>query len=417
MQKIKIKGPTNLIGNVSISGSKNSALPILFSTILTKETVKLKNIPKLKDIEITIKILSKLGIKIKKNHSITINANYINNFSTPHKLVKKIRASILALAPLLARFGKAQIFLPGGCSIGSRPIDLHIWGLKKLGADIYLKNNYIQAFTKGRLKGNNIVMKKQSVGATLTIMTAATLAQGKTIIYGAAREPEIEDTANFLNKLGAKITGAGTNKIIVEGVLYLKGGSYKILPDRIETGTFLVGAAISKGKITCYNTKPEILKSVLDKLYEAGAQIKIGKDWIYLNMHGKRPKAVNIETKPYPGFPTDMQAQFTLLNTISQGIGKITENIFENRFMHIPELIKMGAKIKINKNTIICSGVSKLIGTSVIAKDLRTSASLILAGCIAKGITIIKNSYHIKRGYENIEKKLCNLGANIKKIS
>ncbi|MFP3019323.1 MAG: UDP-N-acetylglucosamine 1-carboxyvinyltransferase [Arsenophonus sp.] len=417
MDTFRLKGPNRLMGEVLISGAKNSALPILFASLLAEEPVELQNIPNLKDIDTTIELINQLGIKVKRNGSIFIDARSINKFCAPYKLVKRMRASIWTLAPLVARFGRGQVSLPGGCAIGARPVDLHISGFEQLGAKIILDEGYVKASVDGRLQGANIVMDKVSVGATVSIMTAATLAKGKTVIKNAALEPEVEDTANFLNLLGAKIRGAGTERIIIEGVECLGGGVYKILPDRIETGTFLVAAAISRGKIICRNTQPNILDAVLVKLSEAGAEIEIGENWIQLDMHGKRPKAVTIRTEAYPGFPTDMQAQFSLLNLVAEGISTITESIFENRFMHIPELIRMGANAEINGNTIICYGVKQLMGTQVMATDLRASASLVLAGCIAKGKTIISRIYHIDRGYEKIEEKLRNLGVNIERIS
>ncbi|CUR53678.1 UDP-N-acetylglucosamine 1-carboxyvinyltransferase [Serratia symbiotica] len=416
MDKFRIQGQTRLNGKVFISGAKNSALPILFSTILSEEPIELQNVPKLKDIRTTILLLSQLGVKIKQKNSIYIDPSNISKFYAPCHLVKTIRASIWILGPLVARFGYGKISMPGGCKIGERPINLHITGLEQLGAQIKLKKNYIKASVVGRLKGAHIIMNKISVGATVTIMSAATLAIGTTIIENAAQEPEIIDTANFLNILGAKITGSGSKTITIKGVNRIGGGIYRILPDRIETGTFLIAAAVSGGKIICYNTCPHNLHIVLKKLCEAGADIKIGKDWISLDMHGNRPKAITLYTAPYPGFPTDMQAQFTLLNLVAKGIGMITETIFENRFMHVPELIRMGANAKIKSNTIICYGVKKLFGAQVIATDLRTSASLLIAGCIAEGITIIDRIYHIDRGYECIEEKFRNLGANIQRI-
>ncbi|MCV2526158.1 MAG: UDP-N-acetylglucosamine 1-carboxyvinyltransferase [Candidatus Lightella neohaematopini] len=413
MNKFHIYGPTKLSGKVNISGAKNSALPILFATLLTENVVEIKNIPKLEDINIAIKLLNKLGAKIKKSKSIYINPKNIN-ICCPHYLSNNIRASIWILSPLLARFGYGIIPLPGGCAIGARPIDLHLFGLRKLGANVTIKDKYIKASVSGKLKGVYINMSKISVGATLTIMIAATLAIGTTIIDNAAKEPEIIDTANFLITLGAKIYGAGTNKIIINGVNYLNGGVYKILPDRIETGTFLVAAAISRGHITCYSTYPTLLNEVLIKLYEAGADIKTGENWISLNMHGKRPNGVIIRTSPYPGFPTDMQAQFSLLNLVANGVSKVTETIFENRFRHIIELTKMGAKAKIIGNTVLCYGVKKLFGTDVIATDLRSSISLILAGCIAQGVTTVHNTHYVYRGYDSIEKKLKLIGANIR---
>lgn len=417
MDKFRVQGPTQLSGEVTISGAKNAALPILFAALLAEEPVEIQNVPHLKDIDTTMKLLTQLGTKVERNGSIYIDASEVNIFCAPYDLVKTMRASIWALGPLVARFGQGQVSLPGGCAIGARPVDLHISGLEQLGAEIKLEEGYVKASVEGRLKGAHIVMDKVSVGATVTIMSAATLAEGTTIIENAAREPEIVDTANFLNTLGAKITGAGTDRITIEGVSRLGGGVYRVLPDRIETGTFLVAAAISAGKIICRNAQPDTLDAVLAKLREAGADIETGKDWISLNMHGKRPKGVSIRTAPHPGFPTDMQAQFTLLNLVAEGTGVITETIFENRFMHVPELIRMGAHAEIESNTVICRGVDKLSGAQVMATDLRASASLVLAGCIAEGTTIVDRIYHIDRGYECIEDKLQALGANIVRVS
>ncbi|MGV3345622.1 UDP-N-acetylglucosamine 1-carboxyvinyltransferase [Enterobacteriaceae bacterium LUAb1] len=416
MDKFRVQGPTRLSGEVTISGAKNAALPILFAALLAEEPVEIQNVPKLKDIDTTMKLLSQLGVKTERNGSVHINASNVNVYCAPYELVKTMRASIWALGPLVARFGQGQVSLPGGCAIGTRPVDLHIHGLEQLGAEIRLEEGYVKAFVEGRLKGAHIVMDKVSVGATVTIMSAATLATGTTIIENAAREPEIVDTANFLNTLGAKISGAGSDKIIIEGVKRLGGGVYRVLPDRIETGTFLVAGAVSGGKVVCRNAQPDTLDAVLAKLREAGAEIETGKDWISLDMHGKRPKAVNIRTAPHPGFPTDMQAQFTLLNLVAEGTGIITETIFENRFMHVPELIRMGAHAELEGNTAICHGVTALSGAQVMATDLRASASLVLAGCIAGGATLIDRIYHIDRGYEHIEDKLRGLGANIERI-
>ena len=416
MDKFKIIGPTQLNGEVIISGAKNAALPILFASLLATEPVKILNAPRLKDIETTLELLKRLGVKIEYNENIILDASQIDDFCAPYELVKTMRASIWALGPLVARFGQGQVSLPGGCAIGARPVDLHISGLEKLGATITLDEGYVKATVNGRLKGAHIVMEKVSVGATVTIMCAATLAEGVTVIENAACEPEIADTAKFLNILGAKISGAGSEKIIIEGVEKLGGGVHQILPDRIETGTYLVAAAISKGSIVCRKTNPTMLEAVIAKLIEAGAEIKTGDDWISLNMQDKRPKAVNIYTAPHPGFPTDMQAQFTLLNIIAEGTGIIKETIFENRFMHVPELIRMGAKAEIEGNTLITQGVEKLTGTEVMATDLRASASLVLAGCIANGTTIVDRIYHIDRGYDAIEDKLRALGVNIERI-
>lgn len=416
MDKFRVQGPCRLQGEVTISGAKNAALPILFAALLAEEPVEIQNVPKLKDIDTTMKLLSQLGTKVERNGSVWIDASNVNIFCAPYELVKTMRASIWALGPLVARFGQGQVSLPGGCAIGARPVDLHIVGLEQLGAEIKLEEGYVKASVQGRLKGAHIVMDKVSVGATVTIMSAATLADGTTIIENAAREPEIVDTANFLNTLGAKITGMGTDRIVIEGVERLGGGVYRVLPDRIETGTFLVAAAVSGGKVVCRNTKPDTLDAVLAKLREAGADIEVGEDWISLDMHGKRPKAVNVRTAPHPAFPTDMQAQFTLLNLVAEGTGVITETIFENRFMHVPELIRMGAHAEIESNTVICHGVEKLSGAQVMATDLRASASLVLAGCIAEGSTYVDRIYHIDRGYERIEDKLRALGANIERV-
>ncbi len=416
MDKFRVKGPTCLSGEVTISGAKNAALPIMFAALLAEEPVELQNVPELKDIDTTIKLLNRLGTKIERHGSVFIDASGVNEYCAPYELVKTMRASIWALGPLVARFGQGQVSLPGGCAIGARPVDLHISGLEQLGAKIVLDEGYVKATVEGRLKGASIVMDKVSVGATVTIMTAATLAEGTTIIENAAREPEIEDTANFLNTLGAKISGAGSNRIVIEGVERLGGGVHRVLPDRIETGTFLVAAAISRGKVMCRQAKPDTLDSVLAKLREAGADINVGEDWISLDMHDQRPKAVTFRTAPHPGFPTDMQAQFSLLNLVADGVGMITETIFENRFMHIPELIRMGARAEIESNTVLCHGVEKLSGAQVMATDLRASASLVLAGCIAEGTTIVDRIYHIDRGYEHIEDKLRGLGAKIERI-
>ncbi|EHK91465.1 UDP-N-acetylglucosamine 1-carboxyvinyltransferase [Aggregatibacter actinomycetemcomitans] len=419
MQKFRVYGQSCLKGTVEISGAKNAALPILFAAILATEPVTLTNVPDLKDIETTLKILRQLGVVVEQNEpgTVRLDASKIDHFIAPYDLVKTMRASIWALAPLVARFNQGQVSLPGGCSIGARPVDLHISGLERLGAKIALEDGYVKAYVDGRLTGTRIVMEKVSVGATLSIMIAATLAKGTTVIENAAREPEIVDTAEFLNKMGAKISGAGSDTITIEGVARLTGCEHSIVPDRIETGTFLVAAAISGGRIVCKNTKANTLDAVIDKLREAGAQVDVTGDTITLDMWGNRPKAVNIRTAPYPGFPTDMQAQFTLLNMVANGTSIITETIFENRFMHIPELIRMGGKAEIEGNTAICHGVSHLSGAEVMATDLRASISLVLAGCIATGETIVDRIYHIDRGYEHIEEKLRSLGARIERFS
>ncbi|KDB44508.1 UDP-N-acetylglucosamine 1-carboxyvinyltransferase [Glaesserella parasuis] len=419
MEKFRVHGPFTLSGTVDISGAKNAALPILFAAILAEEPVILTNVPNLKDVETTVKILRKLGVVVERaeNNAVHIDASKIDHYVAPYELVKTMRASIWALAPLVARFHQGQVSLPGGCTIGARPVDMHIAGLEKMGATITLDEGYVKAEVNGRLIGGRILMDKVSVGATLSVMMAATLAKGTTTIENAAREPEIVDTAIFLNKMGAKITGAGTDTITIEGVERLGGCEHHIVPDRIETGTFLVAAAISGGRITCRGTKADTLDAVIEKLREAGMQVDVTENSITLDSLGMRPKAVNIRTMPHPGFPTDMQAQFTLLNVVANGTSKITETIFENRFMHIPELIRMGAKAEIEGNTAICHGVESLSGAEVMATDLRASISLVLAGCIANGQTIVDRIYHIDRGYEHIEDKLQKLGARIERFN
>ncbi|MEZ8094921.1 UDP-N-acetylglucosamine 1-carboxyvinyltransferase [Photobacterium swingsii] len=416
MQKFRIQGGGPLSGEVSISGAKNAALPILFSALLAEGPVEVANVPKLRDIDTTMELLSRLGAKVSRNGSVHVDASGVNEFCAPYDLVKTMRASIWALGPLVARFGQGQVSLPGGCAIGARPVDLHISGLEQLGASITLEEGYVKASVDGRLKGAHIVMDKVSVGATVTIMSAATLAEGTTVIENAAREPEIVDTADFLNALGAKVTGAGTDTITIEGVERLGGGYHRVVPDRIETGTFLVAAAVSGGKILCRNTRPSLMEAALAKLEEAGALVETGEDWISLDMTDRELKAVNIRTAPHPGFPTDMQAQFSLLNLVAKGTGIITETIFENRFMHIPELIRMGAHAEIEGNTVICGDTDGLSGAQVMATDLRASASLVIAGSIAEGETIVDRIYHIDRGYEHIEEKFSGLGMNIERI-
>lgn len=415
MDKFHIHGPTSLNGEVTISGAKNAALPILFASLLAENPVEIFNVPKLKDIDTAIDVLRYLGAKVEQNDSVRINASNVSCFRTPYTASKAMRATIWALGPLVARFSRGEVIKPGGCAIGERSIDLHVTGLERLGANITIESDYIKAFASGRLKGTRIVMDKISVGATITVMMSACLATGITVIENAAREPEIVDTANFLNTLGAKISGSGSKCITITGVDRLGGGVYHIIPDRIETGTFLVAATISRGKIICRNARPDIMDSVLDKLREAGAEIETNANSISLNMHGKRPKAVSVYTAPYPGFPTDLQAQFTLLNVVAEGNSLVTETIFENRFMHVPELIRMGARAKIVENVVFCSGIETLSGARVVATDLRASACLVLAGCVAEGVTIVDRIYHIDRGYENIEKKLRMLGANIER--
>ncbi|MBD1576198.1 MULTISPECIES: UDP-N-acetylglucosamine 1-carboxyvinyltransferase [Vibrio] len=417
MEKFKVHGSGPLQGEVTISGAKNAALPILFAAILSEGLVEVSNVPALRDIDTSMELLKRLGAEVsREGETILVNSGPINEYCAPYDLVKTMRASIWALGPLVARFGKGQVSLPGGCAIGARPVDLHIHGLEQLGATIILEDGYVKAEVDGRLKGAHVVMDKVSVGATITVMSAATLAEGTTVLENAAREPEIEDTAAFLNALGAKITGAGTGTITIEGVERLNGGKHTVVADRIETGTFLVAAAVSGGKVKCLNTKASLLEAVLAKLEEAGAKVESGEDWISLDMTGRELKAVTIRTAPHPGFPTDMQAQFTLLNMMAKGGGVITETIFENRFMHVPELMRMGAKADVEGNTVICGDTEYLTGAQVMATDLRASASLVIAGCIAKGETLVDRIYHIDRGYDRIENKLNKLGANIERF-
>jgi len=417
MEKFRVTGSKQpLVGEVTISGAKNAALPILFASILAEDAVEVANVPHLRDIDTTIELLKRLGAKVERNGSVHVDPSSINEFCAPYDLVKTMRASIWALGPLVARFGEGQVSLPGGCAIGARPVDLHIHGLEQLGATITLEDGYVKAKVDGRLKGAHIVMDKVSVGATITVMCAATLAEGKTVLDNAAREPEIVDTADFLNALGAKVSGAGTDTITIEGVERLGGGKHSVVADRIETGTFLVAAAVSGGKVVCRNTSAHLLEAVLAKLEEAGAKVESGDDWISVDMTDRELKAVTVRTAPHPGFPTDMQAQFTLLNLMAKGGGVITETIFENRFMHVPELMRMGAKAEIEGNTVICGDVDSLSGAQVMATDLRASASLVIAGCIAEGETIVDRIYHIDRGYDKIEDKLTALGAKIERF-
>ncbi len=401
-----------------ISGAKNAALPILMAALLSKTPVTFANVPKLNDIETSIKLLSQFGAKCQwlSDDSLLIDASNIEHCRASYELVKTMRASILVLGPLLARFGHAEVSLPGGCAIGARPVNLHIQGLKLMGADIEVENGYIIAKNNGRLKAANIFMDTVSVTGTENLMMAAALAQGTTVIENAAREPEIVDLANCLNSMGAKVMGAGSDTLTITGVETLCGERYSVMPDRIETGTFLVAAAATQGKIKCLNTDPTALEAVISKLQEAGAIITTGEDWIALEMPSK-PNAVNIRTAPHPAFPTDMQAQFVALNVIAQGTATVTETIFENRFMHVPELQRMGANISLEGNTAISTGVAQLKGAQVMATDLRASASLVIAGLVATTETQVDRIYHIDRGYQKIEDKLQALGANIQRIS
>ena len=418
MDKLLIKGGVSLKGEIRIAGAKNSALPILASTLLTRETVQICNLPHLFDITTMIELLGCMGVEpvIDEKLNVEVNSSTIKHFSAPYELVKTMRASILVLGPLLVRYGEAEVALPGGCAIGSRPVNLHISALQSMGADIVVEDGYIKASVEGRLKGANIFMDIVTVTGTENVMMAATLADGVTIIENAAREPEVVDLANCLVKMGAIISGQGSDTITITGVKELHGCSYSVMPDRIETGTYLIAAAATRGHIKVKDTRPDILEAVLSKLEQAGADIKVGDNWIELNMHGKRPKSVSLRTAPYPAFPTDMQAQFTALNAIADGTGSITETVFENRFMHVHEMNRMGADIAVEGNTVIVKGVDALKGAPVMATDLRASASLIIAGLVSENETVVDRIYHIDRGYECIEEKLQLLGATIRRV-
>lgn len=417
MDAFKINGGNPLNGEVTISGAKNAALPILMSAILSDTKIVIDNVPRLNDINTTIKLLTQLGAQVEwvDDNSLAINASTIDQHRASYELVKTMRASILVLGPLLAKFGHAEVSLPGGCAIGARPVNLHIEGLKQMGADIEVENGYIIAKKSGRLNGATIFMDTVSVTGTENLMMAAALAQGTSIIENAAREPEIVDLANCLNSMGANVQGAGTDTLTIEGVPQLNGKQHSVMADRIETGTFLVAAAVTQGKIKCLNTDPKALDAVLSKLQETGALIETGNDWISLEMK-QRPKAVNIKTAPHPAFPTDMQAQFVTLNVIADGTSHVTETIFENRFMHVPELHRMGADIALEGNTAITTGVDSLTGAQVMATDLRASASLVIAGLVATSETQVDRIYHIDRGYQHIEDKLQALGADIVRV-
>jgi len=418
MDKLVIQGGVRLEGEIWISGSKNAALPILFATLLTDKKVTLSNLPHLQDITTTIALLGALGVTISvdDNMQITVEAGSLNAVTAPYDLVKTMRASILVLGPLLAKHGEANVSFPGGCAIGSRPVDLHLKGLEAMGAEIEVDQGYIKARSNGRLKGAHILMDVVSVGATENLMMAAALAEGTTVIENAAREPEIVDLAKCLNTLGAKVEGYGTNTLTIHGVEKLTGGHYSIMPDRIETGTFLAAAAATGGKIKVTKADPSTLEAVLLKLKETGAQITQGDTWIELDMKGQRPQAINLKTAPYPGFPTDMQAQLSVVNAVSVGTGRITETIFENRHMQVQELNRMGANIAVEGNTAVVTGVEKLTGAPVMASDLRASAALVIAGMVASGETAVDRIYHIDRGYECIEEKLRQVGARIRRI-
>ncbi len=417
MDKLLIRGGTRLEGEISISGAKNASLPILAGTLLTSDTVTVCNVPHLNDVTTIIALLQSMGaiVTVDDKLNIAVDNSDISERCAPYELVKTMRASILVLGPLVSRFGEADVSLPGGCAIGARPVNLHLQGLQSMGADIKVENGYIRA-RAGRLRGAHIVFDMVTVTGTENLMMAAVLADGETVLENAAREPEVSDLANFLNKMGAKITGAGSGTIRIEGVDGVGGTSYEVLPDRIETGTYLVAAAMTGGRVRLKRTSPDCLEAVLVKLQEAGASIAVGDDWIELDMTGKRPRAVDIRTLPYPAFPTDMQAQFCAMNATAEGVGTVTETVFENRFQHVLELQRMGADIRIEGNMAISTGVERLTAAPVMATDLRASAGLVLAGLAAEGETVVDRIYHVDRGYERIEEKLNQLGASIRRV-
>ena len=419
MDKLLITGKNELNGEITASGAKNSALPILAASLLADSPMKVANLPHLNDVTTMIELLGSMGIDIMLNEDmdVYVDPSSIKNLNARYELVKTMRASILVLGPLLAKFNKARVALPGGCAIGSRPVNLHIEAMRRMGANISLEGGYINAKSEGRLKGSTIDFDPVSVTATENVLMAASLAEGKTIINNAAKEPEVVDLADCLNKMGAKVKGQGTDRIVIRGVKTLEGCDFSVIPDRVETATYLTAVAMTGGSIKIKRTRPESVDSVLNKLREAGAVIESGEDWISLKMEKDRPKATSLSTGPYPSFPTDMQAQFIALNSIARGTATVTENVFDNRFMHVQEIARMGGKISLKGNTAIIEGIKSLVGAPVMATDLRASASLVLAGLAAKGTTLIDRIYHLDRGYERIEEKLSSLGADIERIS
>jgi UDP-N-acetylglucosamine 1-carboxyvinyltransferase len=418
LDKLLINGGRKLEGEIRISGAKNATLPIIAATLLADTPSHIANVPHLHDVTTMIELLGRMGVGVTINDRmrIEVDATSIKHYSAPYELVKTMRASILVLGPLVARFGEAEVSLPGGCAIGTRPVNLHIAGLEAMGAEIKVENGYIRA-KAGRLRGARIFMDTVSVTGTENLMMAAALADGDSVIENAAREPEVVDLALFLNQMGAKIEGMGTDTITIQGVKKLHGTDYSVMPDRIETGTYLCAGAMTGGRVRMRDTDPGLLDAVLAKLEESGATIGKGKDWLEVDMRGKRLKAVSVRTAPYPAFPTDMQAQFTALNLTAEGTGTITETVFENRFMHVQEMQRMGANLRLEGNTTISEGVEKLTGAPVMATDLRASAGLVLAGLVAQGETTVERIYHIDRGYETIEEKLGQLGAKIKRVA
>jgi UDP-N-acetylglucosamine 1-carboxyvinyltransferase len=418
LDKLQIRGGVPLDGEVRISGAKNAALPILAGALLADGPVTIGNVPHLRDVTTMIELLGRMGasVTVDERMRVEVDPTTAKETFAPYDLVKTMRAAILVLGPLVAKHGRADVSLPGGCAIGARPVNIHVAGLQAMGADVHIENGYIRA-RAGRLRGARIVLETVTVTGTENLMMAATLAEGQTILENAAREPEIIDLAQFLMSLGAKIRGHGTDTIVIDGVEALHGASYEVLPDRIEAGTYLVAGAITGGRVKARNARPQHLDAVLGKLLEAGAQVTRGEDFVEVDMQGKRPRAVDIRTAPHPGFPTDMQAQFAALNTVADGVGTIIETIFENRFMHMLEMRRMGAEIRLEGNTAIIRGVRRLTAAPVMATDLRASASLVLAGLVAEGTTDVERIYHIDRGYECIEEKLQGLGAQIRRLA
>lgn len=421
MDRLHIRGGKRLDGEVRASGAKNSALKMLAAALLADGPVTISNVPHLRDITTMIELLGSLGVEvvIDEKMNVEIHANTIKRFTAPYDLVKTMRASFNVLGPMLAHYGQAEVSLPGGCAIGPRPVDQHLQGLKALGANIEMEEGYVKASVKGRLHGAHIIFDMRTVGGTEHIMMTATLAEGQTILENCAREPEIVDLANCLNAMGADVQGAGTDTITINGVESLGGCHHRVIADRVETGTYLIAAAATGGRVKVRNANPEHLEVLIEKLREAGAEITMGEDWIELDMKGKRPRAVSLVTAPYPAFPTDLQAQIIALNTIAEGTATVKETIFENRFMHVHEMNRMGAKIRLegNNTVAIVEGVDHLTGAPVMANDLRASVSLVIAGLVAEGDTIVDRIYHIDRGYEQVEEKLQNLGADIKRIA
>jgi UDP-N-acetylglucosamine 1-carboxyvinyltransferase len=417
MDKLLISGGHALQGQVRVSGAKNAVLPILAGALLADGPVTIENVPHLNDVTTTMALLGRMGVQltVDERMNIEVDGSEVQDLYAPYDLVKTMRASILVLGPILARYGRAEVSLPGGCAIGTRPVNLHLEGLRALGADVRVEDGYIHARCE-RLKGNRFVLDAVTVTGTENLMMAATLAEGTTVLENAAREPEVVDLAHFLNQMGAQVSGAGTDRVVIDGVSSLSGTRYRVLPDRIETGTFLCAAAMSQGRVMVRDTRPNLLDAVLTKLEATGAELDVGDDWIQLDMRGRRPRAVHVRTAPFPAFPTDMQAQFSALNAVAEGAGSVTETVFENRFMHIQEMQRMGADMRVEGPTALIHGVHQLNGAPVMATDLRASASLILAGLVAQGDTTVDRIYHIDRGYECIEEKLSQLGARIRRV-